>query len=84
MQTNPQISALHVLQLVSAMWPLSDWLEETVGGVHLFVDLPAHWRSTNVWGIYMHKNWFTKVCSDLQMHGKFKCSQINVRQSCVC
>lgn len=29
------------LQLVSAMWRLSDWLEETVGGLQLFVDLCA-------------------------------------------
>jgi len=61
----------NVLRMVSSMWLLSDWLKETVGGVHLFVDLMHLNRSVlkSCEGIYK--------CTGTD-------SQINARQSCVC
>jgi len=39
-RVNPVIGcSKNVLRLISSTWPLSDWLMETVGGIHLFVDL---------------------------------------------
>jgi len=62
----------NVLRLVSSIWLLSDWLEETVGRVHSFSSVS---KSTNAWGdLQMHKNQATNSCNNLQMHIKwFKC-----------
>jgi len=62
----------NILRLVSSVWPLSDWLEWTVGGVHLFVICMHVYirnvlKSTNTLGnLQMHKKRLTNVCSDLQ------------------